>query len=119
ARILFRDPAYPEEVVEKERNLAGNLTREEARERARLLNVDSYAVALDLTQGGEHFESVTTVRFSCARPGADTFIDLHGARVRKVTLNGADLDVSAYDAERGRFPLPSLAASNELVVDAE
>src|SRR5690606_3733213 len=94
-------------------------TREEARERARLLNVDSYAVALDLTQGGEHFESVTTVRFSCARPGADTFIDLHGARVRKVTLNGADLDVSAYDAERGRFPLPSLAASNELVVDAE
>jgi aminopeptidase N len=109
----------PDEVVEKEPNLAGNLTRDEARERARLLKVDSYAVALDLTTGEERFGSVTTVRFACARPGADTFIDLHGARVRRVTLNGEDLDVSAYDADRGRFPLPSLAEANELVVDAE
>ncbi|MFG1945543.1 aminopeptidase N [Nonomuraea sp. NPDC048826] len=99
--------------------MAGNLTRDEARERARLLKVDSYAVALDLTAGDERFDSVTTVRFTCTRPGADTFIDLHGAHVRKVTLNGADLDVSAYDADRGRFPLTGLAESNELVVDAD
>ncbi|WP_433516726.1 aminopeptidase N [Nonomuraea sp. CA-143628] len=99
--------------------MAGNLTRDEARERARLLKVESYEVALDLTEGDERFESVTTVRFSSTRPGSATFIDLHGAHVRKVTLNGADLDVSTYDAEKGRFPLPSLAESNELRVDAD
>ncbi|MDA0635729.1 aminopeptidase N [Nonomuraea sp. MCN248] len=99
--------------------MAGNLTRDEARERARLLKVESYAVALDLTTGDERFESVTTVRFTCTRPGADTFVDLHGATVRKVTLNGGDLDVSAYDAEQGRFPLPALAGSNELLVHAD
>ncbi|MFI6179318.1 aminopeptidase N [Nonomuraea sp. NPDC051191] len=99
--------------------MAGNLTRDEARERARLLTVESYDVALDLTEGDERFESVTTVRFTSTSPGASTFIDLHGANVRKVTLNGVDLDVSAYDAEKGRFPLPSLAESNELLVDAD
>ncbi|MET7462098.1 aminopeptidase N [Nonomuraea sp. NPDC005501] len=99
--------------------MAGNLTRDEARERARLLNVESYEVALDLTEGDERFESVTTVRFAGTQPGASTFIDLHGARVRRVTLNGEDLDVSAYDADKGRFPLPSLAGTNELRVDAD
>ncbi|MFI6601630.1 aminopeptidase N [Nonomuraea sp. NPDC050536] len=99
--------------------MAGNLTRDEARERARLLKVDSYAVELDLTQGEDRFESITTARFSAERPGASTFIDLHGAVVRKVTLNGADLDVSAYDADKGRFPLDGLAESNELRVEAD
>ncbi|MEV5560867.1 aminopeptidase N [Nonomuraea wenchangensis] len=99
--------------------MAGNLTRDEARERARLLKVESYEVALDLTEGEERFESVTTVRFSGLVPGSSTFIDLHGAHVRQVTLNGEDLDVSAYDAEKGRFPLPSIAESNELRVDAD
>ncbi|NUR84090.1 MAG: aminopeptidase N [Nonomuraea sp.] len=98
--------------------MAGNLTRDEARERARLLKVDSYRVELDLTQGDDRFGSNTTVTFA-ARQGAETFIDLHGAVVRKVTLNGADLDVSAYDAEQGRFPLSGLADSNELRVEAD
>ncbi|WP_219465210.1 aminopeptidase N [Nonomuraea rhizosphaerae] len=99
--------------------MAGNLTRDEARERARLVKVESYEVALDLTEGDERFESVTTVRFSSSRPGSATFIDLHGANVRQVTLNGTDLDVSAYDADKGRFPLPDLAGSNVLRVDAD
>jgi aminopeptidase N len=99
--------------------LAGNLTRDEARERARLLKVESYEVALDLTEGEERFESVTTVRFSSAQPGAATFIDLHGARVRKVVLNGQELDPATYDEDKGRFPLPSLAGSNELLIDAD
>jgi aminopeptidase N len=98
--------------------LAGNLTRDEARERARLLKVESYDVALDLTEGEDRFESVTTIRFA-ARPGASTFVDLHDARVRQVTLNGTDLDVSAYDADTGRFPLTGLAEDNELRVDAD
>ncbi|MEV4222531.1 aminopeptidase N [Nonomuraea sp. NPDC049725] len=99
--------------------MAGNLTRDEARERARLLKVESYEVALDLTTGDERFDSVTTVRFGSTSPGASTFVDLHGARVRKVTLNGEELDPGSYDADKGRFPLPSLAAANELRVEAE
>jgi aminopeptidase N len=99
--------------------LAGNLTRDEARVRAQLLTVESYEVALDLTEGEDRFESVTTVRFTSTSPGASTFIDLHGAYVRKVTLNGSALDVTAYDADKGRFPLPSLAESNELRIAAD
>ncbi|MDH2429753.1 aminopeptidase N [Sphaerisporangium sp. TRM90804] len=99
--------------------MAGNLTRDEARDRARLLNVESYSVELDLTEGEERFESITTVRFSCTEPGATTFIDLADAKLRTATLNGAEVDVTAYDAERGRLPLPALAASNVLRVDAD
>ncbi|MEV8632594.1 aminopeptidase N [Streptosporangium sp. NPDC051023] len=99
--------------------MAGNLTREEARERARLISVQSYVVELDLTEGEERFESVTTVRFTVARAGAETFIDLAGAKVRKAVLNGTELDVNSYDPETGRLPLPNLAESNELRVDAD
>ncbi|MDP9866119.1 MULTISPECIES: aminopeptidase N [Streptosporangium] len=99
--------------------MAGNLTRDEARERARLLSVQSYAVELDLTEGEERFESVTTVRFTSAQAGAETFIDLAGAKVRKAVLNGTELDVSSYDLETGRLPLPGLAETNELRVDAD
>ncbi|MGW4642614.1 aminopeptidase N [Sphaerisporangium sp. NPDC004334] len=99
--------------------MAGNLTRDEARVRARLLKVRSYSVELDLTEGEERFESVTTVRFSCAEPGATTFIELAEAKIRKAVLNGAELDVTTYDAETGRLPLPGLAADNELLVDAD
>ncbi|WP_395107243.1 aminopeptidase N [Actinomadura sp. SCN-SB] len=99
--------------------MAGNLTRDEARERARLLTVSEYAVDLDLTTGDERFGSTTVIRFGCAEPGASTFVDLHGAVVREVTLNGTALDPSGYDAEKGRIPLPSLAESNELRVVAD
>ncbi|MFJ2033434.1 aminopeptidase N [Streptosporangium sp. NPDC087985] len=99
--------------------MAGNLTRDEARTRARLLSVESYAVELDLTEGEERFESVTTVRFTSARAGAETFIDLADAKVRKAVLNGVELDVSGYDVETGRLPLPGLAETNELRIDAD
>lgn len=99
--------------------VAGNLTRDEARERARLISVQSYAVELDLTEGEERFESVTTVRFTSGRAGAETFIDLAGAKVRKAVLNGIELDVSGYDPETGRLPLPNLAETNMLRVDAD
>ncbi|WP_242905454.1 aminopeptidase N [Actinomadura terrae] len=99
--------------------MAGNLTRDEARERARLLTARSYAVELDLTTGEDRFRSTTVARFDSAEPGASTFIDLHGALVREVTLNGRDLDPASYDAEKGRIPLPDLAADNELRVVAD
>ncbi|AWS45828.1 aminopeptidase N [Streptosporangium sp. 'caverna'] len=99
--------------------MAGNLTRDEARERARLLSVQSYAVELDLTEGEERFESITTVRFTSARAGAETFIDLAEAKVRRAVLNGVELDVTGYDPETGRLPLPDLAETNELRIDAD
>ncbi|MCP2341885.1 aminopeptidase N [Actinomadura rupiterrae] len=99
--------------------MAGNLTRDEARERARLLTVESYEVELDLTTGAERFGSTTAIRFGCAEPGASSFVDLHGGVVHEVTLNGRALDPASYDAEKGRIPLPDLAAENELKVVAE
>ncbi len=99
--------------------MAGNLTRDEARDRARLLTVESYNVDLDLTTGPETFVSDTTIRFGCAEPGGSTFVDLHGAKVREITLNGQSLDPGSYDADKGRIPLPRLAASNELRVVAD
>ncbi|MFC0038684.1 aminopeptidase N [Actinomadura rayongensis] len=99
--------------------MAGNLTRDEARERARSLTVDSYAVELDLTTGGERFGSTTVIRFACADEGADSFVDLHDAVVREATLNGRPIDPARYDAAKGRLPLDGLAASNELRVSAD
>jgi aminopeptidase N len=100
-----------------------NLTREQARERAALLHVDSYTVELDLTDGAgkpseNTFRSTTTVRFSCRRPGSTSWIDLVAAQVSAARLNGRPLDLSGYREESG-ITLPELAAANELVVEAE
>ncbi|MPZ65526.1 MAG: aminopeptidase N [Pseudonocardiaceae bacterium] len=100
-----------------------NLTREQAAERAGLLDVASYTVELDLTDGSgapgtDTFRSITTVRFSSRRPGEPSWIDLVAATVHSATLNGDPLDVSGYDEADG-IALPALAADNELVVDAD
>ena len=102
---------------------APNLTRDQAQQRAELLEVESYDIALDLTDGnggpGERtFDSKTTIRFAAAEPGASSFVDIVAGAVRNATLNGTALDVSGYTEETG-VELPSLAAANELVVDAE
>lgn len=99
-----------------------NLTRTDAERRAALLAVSGYVVDLDLTDGrggpGEKtFATTTTVRFSCAEPGADSWIDFVGAAVESATLNGTALDVSGYREDDG-IPLPGLAAENELTVRA-
>ena len=97
--------------------VAGNLTRDEARQRARLINVESYVVELDLTGGETTFGSVTVITFGCSRPGASTFIDLAAPAVTQITLNGAPVDHAAVSG--GRIELAGLAASNELRVAAE
>jgi aminopeptidase N len=96
--------------------VARNLTREEARDRARLLDVESYQVELDLTGGESTFETVTTVRFRCASPGASTFIDLTAPSVTDMTLNGIRVPVTSFDG--CRIALTGLAAVNELRVAA-
>ncbi|ANP55073.1 aminopeptidase N [Streptomyces griseochromogenes] len=103
-----------------------NLTRDEARERAALLSVDGYEVALDLRSAvgdgdgdGEPrtFRSVTTIRFRCNEPGAASFADLIAPSVTSVSLNGKDLDPGeVFDGSR--ILLEDLAAENELTVDA-
>jgi aminopeptidase N len=99
-----------------------NLTRTDAERRAALLDVVDYAVELDLTDGGgkpgeSTFATTSTVRFRCAEPGADSWIDFVGAEVVSATLNGEPLDVSGYREEDG-IALPGLAAENELRVVA-
>ncbi|GAA2457247.1 aminopeptidase N [Streptomyces glaucus] len=96
-----------------------NLTREEARQRAKLLTVDSYEIDLDLSgaQGGGTarsdeagsgtFRSVTTVRFDVAEDGAESFIDLVAPAVREVTLNGDSLDPAEVFKD-SRIALPGL-----------
>jgi aminopeptidase N len=100
-----------------------NLTQQQAVERAALLDVDSYTVDLDLTDGagrpGEGtFRSTTTVRFSCRTPGASSWIDLVADRVSDATLNGTILDIADYDEAKG-IALPTLAAKNEVIVEAD
>jgi aminopeptidase N len=102
-----------------------NLTRDEARERARLLTVHGYQVTLDLRSateaappsGPRTFRSTTTIRFACADPGAATFVDLVAPHVHSVTLNGASLPVDrVFDGSR--IALGGLRPENELTVDA-
>ncbi|GAA2758587.1 aminopeptidase N [Actinopolymorpha rutila] len=99
-----------------------NLTRDEARERARLLSVDGYDVHLDLTtatdQQARTYSSTTVLRFTSAESGASTFVDLIAPTVREVTLNGRSLDpAEVYDGSR--ITLTDLAAENELRVVAD
>ncbi|GAA2782043.1 aminopeptidase N [Kitasatospora paracochleata] len=93
------------------------LQRTEATLRAGLLDVRSYTVDLDLTRGGEVFGSTTVIRFDCAEPGADAFVDLEPAALHRVELNGRPLDPAGLDGNR--LALPGLAAENELLVEAE
>src|SRR5215475_5928288 len=97
--------------------VAGNLTRDEARERADLLSVESYQIDLDLAGGQETFRSVTTVIFGCARPGSTTFIELAAPAVTEISLNGQLVPLAAFAGER--IALPGLQARNELTVAAD
>jgi aminopeptidase N len=97
--------------------VASNLTRDEARERARLLDVGSYRVEVDLTGGETTFTSVTTISFRCGSPGASTFVDLTAPAVSEIVLNATPVSPDAFDGDRIR--LAGLQADNELRVVAE
>ncbi|WP_344839708.1 aminopeptidase N [Kribbella ginsengisoli] len=90
-----------------------SLTRAEAEERARLLTIQRYDVAVDLTglPTGTRVVCTSTIAFGCHEPGATTFADCV-AEIESATLNGAALP-GAVD---GRIVLSGLAADNVLEV---
>ena len=94
-----------------------SLTRLEAEERASLITVGRYDIAVDMRDlfEGETLHSTSTVTFTCSRPGASTFVDCV-AEIHEATLNGRALDLGTVAG--GRLPLPDLAADNVLVVRA-
>src|ERR1039457_3358924 len=89
------------------------ITRAETGDRARLIRVDSYEVALDLTRGDEIFGSATVIRFGCRQPGASTYVDLIAAAVHEITLNGAAVDAAGAGPD-GRITLPGPADRKQL-----
>ncbi|WP_441249776.1 aminopeptidase N [Kitasatospora sp. McL0602] len=91
------------------------LQRTEALTRARLLDVHDYRLDLDLTRGEELFGCTTVIRFACAEPGSETFLDLRPVELLRAVLNGRPLDPAAL--ADGRLTLPGLAAENELLVE--
>ncbi|MBD8869568.1 aminopeptidase N [Nocardioides sp. MJB4] len=95
--------------------MSRSLQLTEARDRAGLLRVSSYDVALDLAADEATFGSVTTIRFE-SRRAAETFVDLKPARIVSIHLDGQPLDPETLD--RGRLPLRLSEGGHELVVDA-
>jgi aminopeptidase N len=91
-----------------------SLKQTEAVERAALLDVATYDVALDLDRGAETFGSVTTIRL--VSRGGPTFLDLQPVSVNRVTVNGRPVDVDQLD--HGRLPIHTDPGDNEVVVDA-
>ena len=99
---------------------AAEITRAETRARAELVDVHGYAIELDVSRGESVFLSTTSISFSCASPGAGTYVDLlaeSAGEIGAITLNGLELDPAAHFAE-GRISLPSLAGENTLRVVA-
>jgi len=90
-----------------------NLTRDEARARAALLQVASYDVDLVLSED-EHFASVSEVRFSCREPGASTFLELDG-ELLALERGGAAVEPVV---EGNRIVLDDLAAEEVVRVTA-
>ncbi|ANY05594.1 aminopeptidase N [Pseudonocardia sp. HH130630-07] len=99
-----------------------NLTRVQAQERAALLDVSTYDVTIDLTDGAgapseRTFAVTTTVRFTATEPGRSTWIEWVGEGVTSATLNGTDLDATDWTEEDG-LELPGLESENELTIVA-
>ncbi|GAB3417215.1 M1 family aminopeptidase [Flindersiella endophytica] len=99
------------------------LTRAEAVERSRILEVLSYTVELDLSGAAAaeqgQFPSTTTIRFRVRAdaPRAETFVELKPVTLQAIALNGRALDPAQLNGNR--FPLDGLEAENELTVVAD
>ena len=92
-----------------------DLTQDEAIDRARAIDVESYDVFLDLT--AEPVLSRTEVRFRWLQPDASTFAELRTQGVRSATLDG----VSLPPPEDSRLRLSRAGGGDQavLVVEAD
>jgi aminopeptidase N len=95
-----------------------NLTRLEARARAKNITVRSYDISIDLRDArtSDTFRTVTEVSF-LADEGTSTFIDAITHTVHSISLNGISVDTAAADG--ARIALDNLQAQNTLIVDAD
>ncbi|MET9360872.1 aminopeptidase N [Streptomyces sp. NPDC006632] len=92
------------------------LTRDEAQTRAHFLDVQRYAIELDLTTGDDTFVSRTAIDFT-ARAAGDTFVELKPATLRSATLDGTPLDPGTL--VENRLPLTGLSTGpHTLHIDA-
>lgn len=90
-----------------------DLAQDEAVERARAIEVESYDVFLDLT--AEPVLSRTEVRFRWLQPEASTFAELRTKGVRGVTLDGVPLP----PPQDGRLRLSRAGTGDQAVLVAE
>src|SRR5580698_6218963 len=90
-----------------------DLTQDEAIDRARAIDVESYDVFLDLT--AEPVLSRTEVGFRWRRPDVSTVAELRTQGVRGVTLDG----VSLPSPQDGRLRLSRAGDSDQAVLVAE
>ncbi len=94
-----------------------NLTRQEARERARRLGQIRSRVHLDLDRGPEVFGVDALLTFTVVEPGA-TFVDATAHEVHAVELDGAALDLDEV-VKATRIVLPALdPGEHRLRIDA-
>ncbi|MEJ6019178.1 aminopeptidase N [Corynebacterium sp. H113] len=101
-----------------------NLTRAEAIERATLVTVQHYDIALDLTTAplgtsaeSDRFRSVTTLSLTANTDGT-TFLDLRDADLNQVLIDGDDVTASTnYSSDNG-ITLNLTAGEHTVVVDA-
>ncbi|MBM9467155.1 aminopeptidase N [Nakamurella leprariae] len=101
-----------------------NLTREQAARRAAAIEVRSYDIRLDLTDGAgapgtDTFRTRCVIDFAARTPGSSEplWVDFVGDSVVSATLNGEPVDVSGWSDTEG-LALPSPTERNELVVEA-
>ncbi|HLT61503.1 MAG TPA: aminopeptidase N, partial [Microlunatus sp.] len=98
-----------------------NLTRDEAMARSALIETSHYRIEIDLSgrevaDADATFRSTARVRFR-SRAAGDLHIDAIAERVIAASLDGSDLDPTAFAASR--LPLSVTEGDHELTVTAE
>ena len=95
-----------------------NLTRSEAKRRARDITTKSYVLDIDISQAAssETFRTVAEIEFR-ATPGSSSFIDALADTVHSIELNGVALDTNTFDGNR--IALSDLASTNVLRIEAD
>jgi len=91
-----------------------NLTRDEARRRAELIQTPLYDISLDLSRDSDTFACEATIHFLCQEPGANSFIDFLAPSVDSCELNGEEVPKEAFNG--ARITLSNLRDANELHV---